>query len=226
MKGKRYQAAAAAIDATKTYARADAVELAKKTSKAKFDASIEAHFHLGINLGKTEQQVRGVVVLPHGAGKSKKVAAFVEAGREEDAKKAGADLVGGESLIAEIVQSGKCDFDVAIATPAMMPKMAKAAKVLGPKGLMPNPKNETVSNDIAKTVGELKKGKILFKNDQGGNLHALIGKASFENDKLAENLEALIEAIKKAKPPGIKGVYIQTATVNATMGPSIKISIA
>ncbi|MEK7606798.1 MAG: 50S ribosomal protein L1 [Patescibacteria group bacterium] len=226
MKGKRYQAAEAIIDASKTYSLEEAVELAKKTAKTKFDASIEAHFRLGINLEKTEQQVRGVVVLPHGVGKSKKVAAFVESGREEEAKKAGADLVGGEELLAEIVQSGKCDFDIAIATPAMMPKMAKAAKVLGPKGLMPNPKNETVTNDIAKAVGELKKGKILFKNDQGGNVHALIGKASFESTKLVENLRTFLDALKRVKPPGIKGIYIQTATVNAAMSPSIKLSIA
>jgi len=226
MKGKRYQAAVAAIDASKTYSLDEAVELAKKTAKTKFDASIEAHFRLGINPEKTEQQVRGVVVLPHGAGKNKKVAAFVESGREEEAQKAGADVVGGEELIALIVQSGKWDFDIAIATPAMMPKMAKAAKILGPKGLMPNPKNETVTNDIAKAVGEIKKGKILFKNDQGGNVHTIVGKASFENAKLTENLRAFLDALKKAKPPGIKGIYIQTATVNATMCPSIKISLS
>lgn len=224
-RGKKYHEALKLIDPKKSYSPAEAVELVKKIAKTKFDASVEVHFRLGIDTEKGEQQVRGVLVFPHGTGKSKKVAVFAEAGKEEEAKKAGADLVGGEELIAEIAQNNKCNFDVAVATPAMMPKLAKIAKILGPKGLMPNPKNETVTNDLTKAVGEIKKGKIIFRNDTNGNMHAVIGKVSFDNAKLLDNLHVLLEAVKRAKPPTSKGVYLQNVTLNATMGPSIKLAV-
>lgn len=224
--GKKYLEAKKLVDAKKSYALEDAVELVKKTNPAKFDASIEFHIRLGIDPTKGEQQVRGTVALPHGTGKTKKVAAFVSPDKEKDAKDAGADLVGGEELIAEIAKTEKIGFDVAVATPDMMPKLAKVAKILGPKGLMPNPKSETVGTNVKKMVEELKKGKIAFKNDDSGNVHVVIGKVSAESSKLLENLNTVLEAIKRVKPASAKGIFIQNAALASSMGPAIRIQIS
>ncbi len=211
------------VDTKKTYGIAEAVELVKKTSTEKFDATVELHFRLGIDPKKGEEQVRATMVFPNPFGKSKKVAAFVEANKEEEAKAAGADLVGSEDLINEISKTGKINFEIAVATPSMMPKLAKVAKILGPKGLMPNPKTETVSPHIGKIIGELKKGKIAFKNDDTGNVHIPVGKVSFDKEKLVANIEAIIEVIKKNKPASSKGVFIEKAVLASSMGPGFKI---
>ncbi len=224
VRGKKYLEAVKLIDPKKSYAPTDAVDLVKKTTKAKFDGSIEVHMHLGIDPKKGEQAVRGVVVMPHATGQTKRVAVFTVT-HADAAKKAGADLVGGKELIAEIKSSGKCDFDVAVADPSMMKDIAVIAKVLGPKGLMPSPKNETVTNKIEQTVTELKRGKVTFKNDDTANVHQSVGKVSLDTAKLVDNLTAFIDAVKKAKPASAKGSYIQNVTVCSTMGPGIKINI-
>ena len=222
---KRYAALKAAIDPKKTYSPEEALDMAKKGASTKFNAAIEVHVRLGIDPKKSDQQVRATVALPHGTGKTKKVAVFVaNAEKEKEAKDAGADIVGGEELINEIAKTGKYEFEVAVATPDMMPKMAKIAKVLGPKGLMPSPKNETVTTNIAKTVGELRKGRVAFKADDTANLHQVIGKASFTNAQLLENYTAFMDAIRRAKPPSSKGVYIEGVTLTSTMGPGIRVS--
>ncbi len=222
-RSKRYSELKKLIDPKKVYPVAEAVDLVKKTSTTKFDGSVEIHLNLGIDPKKGEQQVRITLVMPNSTGKTKKIAAFVPADKEKEATDAGADIVGGEELIAQIATTGKIDFEVAVATPDMMPKMAKVAKVLGPKGLMPNPKTETVSANVKKMIEELKRGKISIKNDATGNIHQTIGKTSLENEKLAENAKAIIEAIRKAKPASSKGVFIKNAVLTSTMGPAIKV---
>lgn len=212
-------------DSTKLYSPAEALELAKKTSKTKFDASIEVHCKLGIDPAKSDQAVRGTLTFPHGTGKTKRIAAFVDATQESAAQEAGADIVGSERLIDEIASSGKIDFDVAIATPAMMPRLAKIAKILGPKGLMPNPKSDTVTTDVRKTIGELKRGKVTFKNDDTGNVHVTVGKVSFETTRLLENLTAFVEVLRRSKPASSKGIFIRACTVSSTMGPGIRVII-
>lgn len=212
-------------DVNKAYPIAEAVELTKKLSKTKFDASLEIHFRLGIDTKKGEQQVRLAVSLPNGTGKTIKVAAFVTPAKEEETRKAGADYVGGEELINEIKKTEKTDFQVAVAEPAMMKNLSSIAKILGTRGLMPSPKNETVTPNPAKAVLELKKGKISLKNDDTGNVHVAIGKISFETGKLTQNFETLLEAIRKAKPATSKGIYIKKAYISSTMGPGIKIAL-
>jgi len=212
-------------DANKAYSIMEAVELTKKLSKTKFDASIEIHFRLGIDTKKGEQQIRLAVSLPNGTGKTVKVAAFVTPDKEEETRKAGADYVGGEDLINEIKKTEKTEFQVAVAEPAMMKNLASIAKILGTRGLMPSPKNETVTPNPAKAVAELKKGKVSLKNDDTGNVHVAIGKASFETNKLVQNFEALLEAIRKAKPATSKGIYIKKVYVSSTMGPGLKIAL-
>ncbi|MFA7653911.1 MAG: 50S ribosomal protein L1 [Candidatus Magasanikbacteria bacterium] len=221
---KRLDALSAKVDKSKIYSVDEAIKLVKETAGVKFDASIEVHVHLGIDIKKSDQQIRVTVVLPHGTGKTKTVAAFVAPDKEKEAKEAGADFVYGEEDIKKIKDTGKINFEVAVTTPDFMPKLAMAAKVLGPKGLMPNPKTETVSPNLKKMIEELKKGKITFKNDDTGNVHQLIGKASYPAEKLKENYLTIIEAIKKAKPGSAKGTYIQNLIVCSTMGPAIKIS--
>lgn len=223
--GKRYAAALKLIDKTKTYSPEEAIELVKQTAKTKFDSSIEVHVRLGIDSKKSDQQVRATVALPHGTGKTKKVAAFVgTAEKEAEAKAAGADIVGGEELIAQIASTGKYEFEVAVATPDMMPKLAKVAKVLGPKGLMPSPKNETVTVNLKKAIEELKKGKVSFKADDTANLHQVIGKASFDSAKLLENYNALMDGLRRAKPATSKGTYLLSVTLTSTMGPGVKVA--
>lgn len=221
----RYQEAAALVDAKTLYAPAEAVAIAKKTANTKFDASIEAHVRLGIDPKKSDQQVRGTVSLPHGTGKTKKVAAAVGEAKKKDAEAAGADVILDEEGITKLAQTGKYDFDVLVATPPMMPKLAKAAKVLGPKGLMPNPKSGTVGPDVAKMIENLKKGMVAYRNDDGAIVHTAIGKASFSEEQLLENYEALIEALRKAKPSSSKGVYLKGVTLAATMGPGISVAV-
>jgi len=220
MKKKTYD-----YDRFKAYTLDEALELAKKFTATKFDASVEVHFRLGIDTKKGDQQIRSAVSLPHGIGKTVKVAAFVPADKENEVKAAGADIVGGEDLIAEIKQSEKTDFEVAIATPDMMRLLAPIAKILGTRGLMPSPKNETVTADPAKAVAEIKKGKISFKNDDTGNIHMAIGKVSFEKEKLVENFNAVVDLIRKLKPAKAKGVYIKNVSITTTMGPGIKVSL-
>jgi len=213
------------VDSTKVYSLDEAIALVKATSTVKFDASVEFHARLGIDPKKSDQLIRATVVLPHGTGKTKRIAAFVGPNDEKAAKDAGADLVLGEEEIKEIKTTGKIDFDIAVATPEMMPKLAVAARVLGPKGLMPNPKTDTVDKNVAKMIEALKKGKAAFKNDDQANIHQLVGKVSFDNAKLKENIETFIEALKRAKPSGSKGTYIKTAFLTSAMGPSVKISV-
>lgn len=225
-RGKRYVELKKLVDPKKLYSPAEACELAKKTSNTKFDATIEVHINLGIDVKKGEQQVRSTIIFPHSTGKTKRVAAIVSADKEADAKEAGAELVGGEDLIADIAQKGKVDADVVVASPDMMAKMAKVAKILGPIGLMPNPKTDTVSPNVRKMVEEIKKGKVAFKNDTTGNIHQAIAKASLDAAKIAENLNVLVDSVKKNKPASAKGTYLKSITVTSTMGPGIHVDPA
>lgn len=210
------------FDRTKIYSLDEALNLVKKFSRARFDASLEAHLRLGIDPKKGDQQIRAAVSLPHGTGKSIRVAAFVSPEHEAACREAGADLAGGEELINDIKNTEKTYFDVAVADPAMMKTLAKIAKILGTRGLMPSPKNDTVSANPARAVADLKKGKVSFKNDDTANLHVAIGKLSFTNDQLKENFTAIVEAVKKVKPSSAKGTYIKNITLCSTMGPGIK----
>lgn len=212
-------------DKLKAYNLTEAISILKKISKTKFDPAVEVHIRLGINPKKSDQQVRGAVSLPHGTGKTIKIAAFVSPENEEACRKAGADFVGGDDLIAEIKKTEKTDFEVAVAEPLMMRNLAVIAKILGTRGLMPSPKNDTVSPTPAKAVEELKKGKISFKNDDTSNLHAVIGKLSFEDKKLLENFKALIDNIRKVKPASAKGSYIKAVSICSSMSPSVKIDL-
>lgn len=214
------------IDKTKTYGIEEAVKLIKQTSKTKFDANVELHARLGIDPKKGEQQVRSSITLPKSSGKKKIIAAFVGPNGEKIAKEAGADIFGGEELIKKIVTTKKTDFDVAVATPEMMKLLAPAAKILGPRGLMPSPKNNTVTPNIKGVIAEFKQGKLDFKNDAGGNIHLIIGKASFEDKDLIDNFNAALDAIKKAKPASSKGAYLLNVSICSGMGPGVRVAIA
>ena len=209
----------------KVYSPEEAIELAKKTATTKFTGSIEVHINLGIDTKQTEQTARGQVRFPHSTGKTVRVAAFVTEAREKAALDAGADIVGGEELIKQIQSTEKTDFDTAVAEPAIMPKLASIAKILGPRGLMPNPRAGTVSPDVGKIVSEIKAGRMEFKNDDTGNIHAMLGKADAPTANLVENLKTFYEAVVKAKPAAVKKVYINSISVNSTMGPGIKVAI-
>ena len=222
---KRFLAAKELVDHKKTYSLTEAIDLAKKTSTVKFDAAVEVHVRLGINAKKTEQQVRSSAAMPNGTGKAVRVAVVSTNGDQIKAAKAsGADLVGEQDLIAEI-KDGKINFDVLVATPEAMKLLAPVAKILGPKGLMPNPKDGTVTANVAEAVINLKKGKVNFKNDDSGNIHVMIGRASFDTNKLAENYQAFMEALTKAKPATAKGTYIKSVSLTTAMGPGIKVSL-
>jgi large subunit ribosomal protein L1 len=222
---KRVKANMALVEKDKVYSPEEAIELAKKTANTKFVGSVEVHVKMKIDSKKTDQAVRGTVSLPNGTGKSKKVAAFVTESKEKEAKEAGAFVVGGEELIKQIKETGKVDFEVAIAEPAMMIKLAPLAKILGPKGVMPNPKTGTVGENIGQMVKEIAGGKVNFKNDDSGNIHQIIGKTNFESKALLENLKAFYSALLAAKPASLKGQFISGVSLNSTMGPGIKVKI-
>ena len=226
MPSKRTLENRAKLDKNQLYTVEEAVKLAKELAGTKFDETVELHMNVGIDPKKGEQQVRGTITLPHGTGKTIRVAAFVDSANETAAKDAGADIVGTEETIEELARTGKIEFDVAVAVPTMMPKLAKAARVLGPRGLMPNPKTDTVGPNVEKMIKEQKAGKVSFKNDNTSNVHTIVGKASFDAEKLQENLAVAIEAIKKAKPNSMKGTYLKSANIATTMGPSIKLDTA
>jgi large subunit ribosomal protein L1 len=222
--GKRIINAKKTLEAGKLYTLKEAVELSKKNANAKFDETVELHVRLGIDTKKSDQQVRTNVVLPHGTGKTKRVAVVTKGEKAQEAQKAGADLVGGDDLIEDITK-GKMDFDVLVATPDIMKDLAKAAKVLGPRGLMPNPKAGTVTFDVAQTVKELKAGRIEFKADAYGIVHVPVGKASFDADKLYDNAKAVLDIIQKVKPGTSKGVYMRTISISSTMGPGLHVDV-
>lgn len=207
------------------YQPREALALAQQLSYEKFDASLEVHIRTGIDPKKGDQIIRASVTLPHGTGKTKKVAVFAEGEKATEAREAGADIVGGPELIAEIKTSGRCDFDIAIATPDLMKNLASVAKVLGPKGLMPSPKNDTVTQNIKEAIAAVKAGKVTFKNDDSGIVHQVIGRRSFDIDKLLENYTAFIEALRKARPAAVKGSYVKAITIATTMGPGIKVTV-
>lgn len=220
--GKRLETAKKAIDSKKLYTLKEAVALCKDNAKAKFDETVELHVRLGIDTKKSDQQVRTMVVLPHGTGKTKRIAVLAKGEHAQEAQKAGADLVGGEDLVEDILK-GKMDFDVLVATPDTMRDLAKAAKILGPRGLMPNPKAGTVTFDVATAVKELKAGRIEFKADAYGIVHVPVGKASFDAEKLFTNAKAVLDVINKVKPSTSKGVYVRTISVSSTMGPGLHV---
>jgi len=225
MAGKRFKAALKGIDRNKFYTVEEAVKLVKERAKAKFDETIEMAFNLGIDPKHADQNVRGVISLPHGTGKTVRVAVFAKGEKAEAAKKAGADLVGADDL-AEKVQAGQMDFDRVIASPDMMVTVGKLGKVLGPRGLMPNPKLGTVTNDIAEAVKAAKGGQVEYRAQKEGIVHAGVGKASFSEQALVENVKALINAVSRAKPAGAKGTYMKKVSISSTMGPGLKLDIS
>ena len=221
--GKKYAEAAKLIEAGKFYEPVEAVELVKKTATAKFDETVEISFNLNVDPKYADQQVRGAVVLPHGTGKTKRVLVFAKGDKIREAEEAGADYVGSEELVAKI-QGGWSDFDVAVATPDMMGTVGRLGKILGPRGLMPNPKLGTVTMDLKRAIDEIKAGKIEYRTDKAGNIHAPIGKVSFDSEKLVENFYTLMDTLIKVKPSAAKGQYVRSVTVSTTMGPGIKIN--
>ncbi len=222
--GKNYRKASEMIDKTKRYELKEAIELAKKTSTVKFDASMELHLNLGVDPRQADQMVRASVVLPAGSGKTIRIAVIAPDNKQADAKKAGADSIGGDDLVAKI-EKGFLEFDKLVATPDFMPKLGKLAKVLGPKGLMPNPKSGTVTNDVAKAVEEAKAGKVEFRIDKQAIIHQAFGKVSFKDEELFANVTAVIDAVMKAKPGSTKGTYVKGMSLTTTMGPSIKLDV-
>ena len=219
---KRFKEAEKLVDRDKFYTIEEAVALAKKTASAKFDETVEVSFNLNVDPRHADQQIRGAMVLPNGTGKTQKVAVVAEGDKAKEAEEAGADFVGSDELIQKI-QGGWCDFDVLIATPNMMGKLGRLGRILGPKGLMPNPKTGTVTMDIANAVNEVKKGKITYRVDKEGNINVLIGKISFDEDKLVENFMAIYRTIAKARPTKVKGTYIKNLVLSTTMGPGIHV---
>ena len=223
-KGKKYLEAAKLVDKSKLYTKEEAIKLVKETSVANFDASVELAMRLNLDTKKAEQQLRGALVLPNGTGKTKRVVVLTKT-QAEQAKKAGAEYVGDMDLITKMEKENWFDFDVIIATPEMMPALGKLGKILGPKGLMPNPKTGTVTTDPAKEVLEVKKGKVEYRTDSFGNVHVSIGKVSFDDAKLVENLQAFVSLIIKSKPSVVKGEYVKNISVSSTMGPGIKLDL-
>jgi len=223
--GKKYIAAAAQVDRTKLYPVDDAIALAKKINTAKFDASVEMSFRLNVDPRHADQQIRGAVVLPHGTGRSQKVLVITQGPKEKEALDAGADIVGGKELL-EKIKGGWFEFDIIVATPDMMGELGKLGKILGPKGLMPNPKTGTVTMDVAKAVVDIKKGKVEYRVDKEGNIGVLVGKVSFTDVQLHENIKTLFDLITRARPAAVKGIYMKNVVITTTMGPGIKIDTA
>jgi large subunit ribosomal protein L1 len=223
--GKKYLAALAQVEATKLYPITDAIALAKKTNTTKFDASVELSFRLNVDPRHADQQIRGAVVLPHGTGRSQKVLVVTQGPKEKEALDAGADYAGGKEMLDK-VKGGWFDFDVIVATPDMMAELGKLGKILGPKGLMPNPKTGTVTMDVAKAVTDIKKGKVEYRVDKEGNIAVLVGKVSFTDEQLQENIKTIYDLILRARPAAVKGHYMKNVVVTTTMGPGIKIDTA
>jgi len=222
--GKRYAEAAKLVDNTTTYGVEEAVKILKETTKAKFDESIEMHIRLGVDGRHADQQVRGAMVLPHGTGKAKSVLVIAKGDKATEAEKAGADFVGAEDMIEKIQKENWFDFDVLVATPDMMGLVGRLGRVLGPKGLMPNPKSGTVTFDVEKAINEIKAGKVEYRLDKTNIIHCAIGKASFESEKIVENCNALMEAVVKARPAAAKGIYLRSLTITSTMGPGLTLN--
>jgi len=222
--GKKYQEALKQVDRQLQYEPLEAIELVKKTAPAKFDETVEVAIKLGVDPRHADQQVRGAVVLPHGTGKTRRVLVFAKGEKIKEAEEAGADFVGAEDMVAKIQQEGWLDFDVAIATPDMMSLVGRLGRILGPRGLMPNPKTGTVTFDVAQAVREVKAGKIEYRVDKAGIIHAPIGRVSFDTQKLVENLRTLYEQLLRVKPAAAKGQYIRGVTVSSTMGPGIRVN--
>ena len=224
MAGKKYAAALSQVDRSKTYDYKEAITLAKKISSTKFDSSMEVSFFLNVDPRQADQNIRGAMVLPNGTGKSQKVLVITQGAKEEEAKNAGADYVGGADML-EKIQGGWFDFDIIVATPDMMGQLGKLGRVLGPKGLMPNPKTGTVTMNVAQAIDEIKKGKVEYRVDKDGNVNVMFGKVSFTEEALNENFKALFDQINKVKPNSVKGAYIKKITVSTTMGPGIKVTV-
>lgn len=223
-KGKKYADALSKVDKTKIYPLEEAVDLIKSISFQKFDATVELALNLNLDPRKAEQNLRGALVLPHGTGKTKTVLVFAKGEKAKEAEEAGADFVGDDDMI-EKIKGGWFDFDVVIATPDMMASLGKIGRLLGPKGLMPNPKTGTVTMDVAKTVTESKGGKITYRVDKNGNIQTVVGKASFDTAKLVDNIKAVVDTIRRIKPATVKGIYIKTIAVSTTMGPGVKVEV-
>ena len=224
-RGKKYQDAVKAFDRANQYDVAEAIDIVKKNATAKFDETIELHLRTGCDGRHAEQQIRGAVVLPHGTGKTVKVLVFAKGTKVDEAQAAGADYVGGEELIPQTQNEGWLDFDVVVATPDMMGVVGRLGRVLGPKGLMPNPKAGTVTMDVTKAINDIKAGKIEYRLDKTNIIHVPVGKASFTSEQLSDNFQALMGAINKAKPSSLKGQYIKSATLTSTMGPGVKLNV-
>ncbi|MFC5629941.1 50S ribosomal protein L1 [Aliibacillus thermotolerans] len=224
-RGKKYEDTIKLVDRKQQYSAEEALELVKKTSTASFDETVEIALRLGVDPRKNDQQIRGAVVLPHGTGKTKRVLVFAKGEKAQEAEAAGADFVGEEDLVAK-VQEGWLDFDVVVATPDMMAQVGRLGKILGPKGMMPNPKTGTVTMDIKKAVEEIKAGKVEYRLDKAGNIHAPLGKVSFETSQLVENFNTIVDAVLKAKPAAAKGKFMKNVTVSSTMGPGIKVDVS
>lgn len=225
-RGKAYQEAEKLVERNRLYDVDEAIKLVKQTAKAKFDETVELHIKLGVDGRHADQQVRGAIVLPHGTGKTKRVLVIAKGEKAAEAEKAGADFVGAEDIITKIQNENWFDYDVIVSTPDMMGQLGRLGRVLGPKGLMPNPKSGTVTFDLERAVNEIKAGKVEYRLDKTNIVHVSIGKASFDEVKLSENLSALIDAVVKAKPAAAKGTYLRSVTLSSTMGPGIKLNAA
>ena len=223
-RGKKYRQAVELVDPHKQYEITEAVELLKQTAKANFDETVDAAFRLGVNPKNADEQIRGALVLPHGTGRTQTILVFAQGEKVKEAEEAGADYIGNEEII-EKINNGWLDFDVVIATPDMMAEVGKLGRILGPQGLMSNPKTGTVTFDVAKAVSDVKAGQVEYRVDNAANLHVPIGKVSFDNDKIVENFEALIDTIVRVKPAASRGIYVRNAAISSTMGPGIKVDV-